>query len=184
MAKGSVSFRYFILGLLVKRSMSGYDIRRLLRNLSWLLGTPSFGAIYPALHALLGDGLVTVEVVPHPTRPPRKIYTITDAGKQALREWVAQSPPSSTDLRAFIMHLMLTGDSICDRLTAHLRQRQEAVATHHSDLEQAARELGEQPSLGELVGIEYGLAIASAEMAWLEGKLAQLSVEQPDAGCR
>jgi DNA-binding PadR family transcriptional regulator len=149
----------------------------LLRSLGWLLGNPSFGTIYPALHALLEDGLVNVEVVPHPSRPPRKIYTITEAGKQALQEWIAQPPPSSIGLRAFIMRLILAGDSISDGLTAHLQQRQEAVAAHHSALEQATQELGEQASLGELVAIEYGLAIASAELAWLEGKLNQLSTE-------
>ena len=177
MVKGSVSFRHFILGLLTKRSMSGYDIRRLLRSLGWLLGNPSFGTIYPALHALLEDGLVTVEVVPHPSRPARKIYTITEAGKQALQQWVAQSLPSSIGLRAFIMHLIVEGDSISENLTGHLRQRQEAVAAHRSALEQTVEGLGEQASAGELVAIEYGLAIANAELAWLQGKLGQLSAE-------
>jgi len=177
MAKSSVSFRHFILGLLTRRSMSGYDIRQLLRSLGWLLGNPSFGTIYPALHALLEDGLVTVEVVPHPSRPPRKIYTITEAGRQALKEWVAQPPPSSIGLRAFIMHLILAGDATSDGLTGHLRQRREAVAAHRSALEQAIEGLGEQASAGELVAIEYGLAIANAELAWLEGKLNQLSTE-------
>jgi DNA-binding PadR family transcriptional regulator len=177
MAKGSVSFRYFILGLLTKRSMSGYDIRRLLRSLGWLLGNPSFGAIYPALHALLKDDLVTVEVVPHPTRPPRKIYTITEAGRQALREWVEQPPSSSIGLRAFVMHLILAGDSNRAGLVAHLRQRRESVAKHHAVLEQAVGELGEQASAGELVAIEYGMAIARAELAWLDGKLEHLATE-------
>ncbi len=77
MARGSTSFRHFILGLLTKRSMSGYDIRGLLRSLGWLFGNPSFGTIYPTLHALLRDGLVTVEVVPHPNRSAHRIYTIT-----------------------------------------------------------------------------------------------------------
>ena len=177
MAKSSVSFRHFILGLLTKRSMSGYDIRRLLRSLGWLLGNPSFGTIYPALHALLEDGLVTVEVVPHPSRPARKIYTITEAGRQVLQKWIPQSPSLSIGIRAFIMRLILAGDSTSDGLNEHLRQRQEAVAAHHSALEQAIEELGEQASAGELVAIEYGLAIANAELAWLEGKLNQLSTE-------
>jgi DNA-binding PadR family transcriptional regulator len=174
MAKSGVSFRHFILGLLVKRSMSGYDIRRLLGSLGWLLGNPSFGTIYPALHALLQDGLVTVEVVPHPTRPPRKIYTIAEAGRRSVQEWVAQNSPSSIGLRSFMMYLILAGNSNRGGLTAHLRQRQEAVAAHHSALEQAVEELGEQAGLGELAAIEYGLSIASAELDWLEGKLGQL----------
>lgn len=177
---GGMSFRYFILGLLVKRSMSGYDVRRLLRSLDWLLGSPSFGTIYPALHGLLEDEWVSVEVVPHPTRPPRKIYTITEAGTRALAEWAVGPSPSSAGLRGFIMRLILEGDSASDGLAAHLRQRQEAVAAHRSALEQATEELGEGASLGELVAIEYGLAIASAEMAWLAGKLDHLTETRAD----
>ena len=177
MARGSANFRYFTLGLLVKRAMSGYDIKRLLKSLGWLLGNPRFGTIYPALHALLQDDLVTVEVVPHPNRPARKIYTITEAGKQALQEWIAQPQPSSIGMKAFIMHLILAGDSTRDGLAAHLQQRREVAAAQHSALEQAVEELGEQASLGEHMAIEYSLTIASAELAWLEDKLAQLSTD-------
>ena len=177
MARGSASFRYFILGLLVRRAMSGYDIRRFLKSLGWLLGNPSFGAIYPALHTLLQDDLVTVEVVPHPSRPARKIYTITEAGKQALQEWIAQPPPSSIGMRAFIMHLILAGDFTRTGLIARLEQRREVAATQFSTLEQAVEELGEKASLGEHMAIEYGLTISSAELTWLEDKLAQLTTD-------
>ena len=177
MARDGATFRYFILGLLTKRAMSGYDIRRFLKSLGWLLGNPSFGTIYPALHALLQDDLVTVEVVPHPSRPARKIYTITEAGKQALQEWIAQPPPSRIGTRAFIMHLILAGDSTRVGLVAHLQQRRQVAAAQHSALEQAVEELGEQASLGEHMAIEYGLTLASAELAWLEDNWAQLSTD-------
>ena len=177
MATSSVSFRRVILGLLTKRSMSGYDIRRLLRSLGSLLGNPSFGTIYPALHALLKDGLVTVEVVPHASRPPRKVYTITETGKQALQGWAVQPLSSSMGLRAFILHLILAGDSIPDGVTALLQKRLEAVAADHWALKQVNDELVDQASLGELVAIEYVLAIGNAELAWLECKLGQLSTE-------
>jgi DNA-binding PadR family transcriptional regulator len=157
--------------------MSGYDIKRFLKSLGWLIGNPSFGTIYPALHALLKDDLATVEVVPHPNRPARKIYTITETGKQALQERIAQPPPSSIGIRAFIMHLILTGDSSRVGLVAHLKKRRKVTAAHHSALEQAVQELGEQASPGERMAIEYGLTIANAEMAWLEVKLAQLSMD-------
>jgi PadR family transcriptional regulator AphA len=81
----TVSIRYLVLGLISQQRMSGYGIKRFLKSLSWLVGNPSFGSLYPTLHALREEGLVTVEVAPRQDRPPRKIYTITDAGKQALR---------------------------------------------------------------------------------------------------
>jgi DNA-binding PadR family transcriptional regulator len=157
--------------------MSGYDIKRFLQSLGWLLGNPSFGTIYPALHALHQDDLVTVEVVPHPSRPARKIYAITEAGRQALQEWTAQPLPSSTGIKAFIMHLILAGGSSRSGLAVYLRQRREVAAERHAALEQAVEALSEQGSLGEQAAIEYGLAIANAELAWLEGKLAQLSTD-------
>jgi DNA-binding PadR family transcriptional regulator len=157
--------------------MSGYAIRRLLRSLGWLLGNPSFGTIYPALHGLLQEGLVTVEVVPSPTRPARKVYTITAAGRRSVQEWVAQNPPASIGLRSFLMRLVLAGNSSPDGLIAHLRQRREAVVSHRAALAQAVEALDEDTGLGEIAAIEYGLAIATAELAWLEAKLGQLSTE-------
>ena len=177
MAKSGVSFRHLALGLLAKRSMSGYGIRRLLGSLGWLLGIPSYGTIYPALHALLEDGMVTVEVVPSPIRPARKNYTITDAGRRSVQEWLRENPSVGVGLRSFLMHLILAGNSAPEGLSAHLRQRQEAVATHHDALMQAVKELGEHAGLGEAAALEYGLAIATAELAWLDAKLCQLSTE-------
>ena len=44
---------HFMLGLLA--GSRGY-----LESLDWLIRSPSFGSLYPALHGLLKDGLVTV----------------------------------------------------------------------------------------------------------------------------
>jgi DNA-binding PadR family transcriptional regulator len=175
MTTGNASFRHFILGLLAQQPMSGYDIRRLLKSLSWLLGSPSFGKIYPALHALLGDGLVTVEVLSRPDKPPRKIYSITESGRQALQEWIAQPAESSAKLRSFVMHLILVGDFSQAGLCVHLQQRRETVATHQLALEQTIEEWGERANAGQRLALEYGLATASAELAWLDSRLAQLS---------
>jgi DNA-binding PadR family transcriptional regulator len=158
--------------------MSGYDIRRFLRSLGWLLGNPSFGTIYPALHALLEDGLVTVEVVPHPTRPARKIYTITQAGKQVLDAWIEQPATNHVGLRAFLMHLILTGNDRSDRLTGYLSQRRDAVLAYRASLTQTTEALGNRVSTGEEIAIDFGLAIADAELVWLDAHLAQLSANR------
>ena len=96
----SVSLRHFILGLLAQQPMSGYDIRQVLNGLGWLVGNPSFGSLYPALHALLKDGMVTVDVDARPGRPSRKIYSIADAGRQTLQEWSDQPAGPYASARA------------------------------------------------------------------------------------
>ena len=85
MATEGVNFRYFVLGLLDQQPMSGYDIKRLLERLNGLIGSSSFGHIYPTLHTLLKEGWVTVNVVTREDRPPRKVYTIRQEGASAPR---------------------------------------------------------------------------------------------------
>jgi PadR family transcriptional regulator AphA len=178
MAAGTVSLRYFILGLLTQQPMSGYDIKRFLKGLSWLIGNPSGGSLYPVLRTLRQDDLVTVEVIPGLDRPPRKIYSITEAGHEALQAWIEQPIAANAPLKAFVMRVLLADSHSRARLSAHLQQRRAQVATHHAAL---AGGLGTQSAglnLGQQLALDYGLALATAELAWLNSTLARLQ-EQP-----
>jgi DNA-binding PadR family transcriptional regulator len=173
------SFRFFILGLLGEQAMSGYDIRQMMKRLGWLIGSPSFGAIYPALHALLAEEQVTVEVISRPDRPPRKLYSITETGKRALTEWVARLDGTNGSLRTFVQRLILVGDyDHPDRLLAHLRQRRDTVSGHHRALQRAASDLAVDTGIGHRLAVEYGLATASAELDWLHRAIGRLSPDK------
>jgi PadR family transcriptional regulator AphA len=174
MKANTVSLRYFILGLLTRQSMSGYDIKRFLKSLGWLIGSPSFGSLYPALHALLEDGLATVDVLSREDKPPRKIYSITERGKQALQEWVDQPVEQGASLKAFVMRLVLASNFSRAGLIAQLRQRRSQVADHHASLGQIAKTVDER-DLGQRLALGYGLAIAAAELTWLDSTLDRLS---------
>ena len=174
MAAGSVSFRHFILGLLKQQPMSGYDIKRLLKGQGWLVDGPSFGNIYSTLHALLKDDLVTVKVIPHQNKPPSKVYSITEAGRQELHEWVNQPVTNNPSLKAFVMRLILAGSFSQARLVAHLQQRRDQVTAHHVALEQTVEALDEGADLQRLA-LDHALALATAELAWLDSTLNRLS---------
>jgi DNA-binding PadR family transcriptional regulator len=177
MSNSLKSFHHFILGLLTQEPMSGYDIKRFLQSLGWLVGSPSYGAIYPALHALLQDNFVTVQVLSDENKPPRKIYTITPAGKQALHEWIHQPFTPSTSTRAFTMRLILADHLSTEGLIAHLQQRYEQVIDHRTGLEQMEDEQSSEMDAGHRLTIDYGMAIANAELLWLQDTLRQLSAE-------
>jgi DNA-binding PadR family transcriptional regulator len=158
--------------------MSGYDIKCLLESWSWLVDSPSFGSLYPTLHALQDDGLVTVERVPGQGKPARKVYTITEAGMQALREWVDQPVAQDASLKTFIMRLILASNFSHTGLIAYLQQRRSQVTVHRATLEQIAGTLDEMGDLGQRLASDYGLALASAELVWLDSALEHLS-QQP-----
>ena len=166
-----------ILGLLNQKPMSGSDIRRYLKSLSWLIGSPSPGALYPALHSLQSDGLVTAQGATSPGRPPRKVYSITEAGNKALQEWAGQPVVTDLPLKAFIMRLILAGYLSGIRLRVQLQQRRTQVAAHQDALQHSLETLDPREDLGQCLALDYGLAVAGAELAWLDSTLARLSEE-------
>ncbi len=153
--------------------MSGYDIKRVLKNLNWLVGDPSFGSLYPALHTLLKDDLVKLDIHPRQDKPPRKIYSITEAGRQVFNEWIDQPANSSVPLKAFVMRLILADHFSPASLVAHLQQRRAQVAAHQVTLEQIVWAADEKTDLKLRLAIDYGLALAASELAWLDSTLNQ-----------
>jgi DNA-binding PadR family transcriptional regulator len=175
MATGKVSLRYLVLGLLAQQPMSGYDIKRFLKGLSWLIGSPSSGSLYPVLRTLLEEGLVTVEIVPGVDRPPRKIYSIENAGREVLQAWIEQPIASELPLKAFVMRLLLAESFPPANLAEYLRQRRAQVAAHQAELVRITQTLPTGTDLGLNLALNYGLDLASAEIAWLDSTLDKLS---------
>jgi DNA-binding PadR family transcriptional regulator len=73
--------RSAILALLDDRPMHGYEMIQELEERTGGRWTPSAGSIYPTLQLLEDEGLVTAEEV-----EGRKVYSLTDSGKEAVPE--------------------------------------------------------------------------------------------------
>lgn len=177
MPASNTRLRYIILGLLAQQPMSGYDVRRFLKSLSWLIGNPSAGGIYPALRGLLQDRLVTVNVKLREDRPPRKVYSITEAGRDELQRWIDRPVGPGTSMKAFMMRLILARHYSRAGLIAHMRQRQSEVAGHRLALRQISARLDEGADMGQRLALGYALSVAQAELAWLDSELGRLSQE-------
>jgi PadR family transcriptional regulator AphA len=155
--------------------MSGYDIKRFLKGLSWLIGSPSSGSLYPVLRTLREEGLVNVEIVPGVDRPPRKIYSIETAGREALQAWIEQPLASELPLKAFVMRLLLAECFPPANLAEYLQQRRTQVATQQAELVRITQTLPTGSDFGLNLALNYGLDLASAEIAWLDSTLDKLS---------
>lgn len=182
MANNTASLRHFVLGLLVQEPMSGYDVKRLLSRLSWLIGSPSSGSLYPILRGLLREGLVTVEIIPGLDRPPRKVYSIAPEGRETFRRWLDEPFAPDAPLKAFVMRLLLSDSLMDSSLRSHLQQRRTQVAGRQAALARMTRAADGDQDLGRRLTLDYGLTLASAELAWLDGKLAELSAGSLHSG--
>ena len=80
--------KYVILGSLNYQPMSGYDLKQFTDRSTSNFWHAELSQIYVTLKALEKDGLVTSTSVPQEGRPERRVYALTDRGKQALDDWL------------------------------------------------------------------------------------------------
>ena len=86
------TLKYAILGLINREPMTGYDITREFNNNNlanfWYA---KHSQVYPELSRLMEEKLVTCEVVIQGEKLEKKLYSITEAGKEQLvflnQEW-------------------------------------------------------------------------------------------------
>jgi len=62
-----------------------------------------FGSIYPALKKLHGEGFVTLDEQVQESRPDKKVYSITPAGRAAFGAEIAQAPSADKFRSDFLL---------------------------------------------------------------------------------
>ena len=167
-----------ILGVISRRSCSGYDIKaELEQGCAALLSSLNFGSIYPSLKKLQDEGLVRMEQE-GAARRPRKVHELTARGREALTAWLETPTDYPIPMRDELLLKMLFWGSALPHnravLIAHLQRRRE----HTVEL---LAYLAEWPSGDTSLVDEYGLLTLEylrghleAEFAWIHRAIAQL----------
>ncbi|MGZ3583378.1 MAG: PadR family transcriptional regulator [Ktedonobacterales bacterium] len=78
---GRGNLKYVLLDLLQEQPKHGYELIKVIEERTGGFYSPSAGAIYPTLQLLEDRGWVTTQEA-----EGKKVYAITDAGRQALKE--------------------------------------------------------------------------------------------------
>jgi PadR family transcriptional regulator PadR len=78
-----------LLGVLDKAQhpMYGYQIAKIIESRTDEIDIMKQGAFYPVLRSLESTGLLESRVEPSVSGPPRRYYSITEAGRQSLAKW-------------------------------------------------------------------------------------------------
>lgn len=108
-----------ILGLLSHEDMSGYEIKRRIDTALKYFWRASYGSIYPALNSLAQRGLVT-RTEDETAARTKQIYSLTQKGRQHLREWL-EVPAVSDELRyESLLKLFFGGECGKDTVLRHI----------------------------------------------------------------
>jgi PadR family transcriptional regulator, regulatory protein AphA len=82
--------RYALLGILNYSPMNGYELKQFMDNSTSHFWHAKLSQIYTTLKTLEEEGLLVSTIEAQQERPDKRIYTITDAGRGALRAWLEQ----------------------------------------------------------------------------------------------
>lgn len=168
-----MSHRYLVLGLLADCPRSGYDIRKHVQDELSTVTNASYGTLYPTLHRLLEEGAVRVEEVIQDSRPPKKIYHLTEQGKTELRVWLQEPPAADKIKREFLLKLYLAKDWSDEQVRGLLEERRAEML---SQIDALSTERGQTDSARRQWIIDYALSIYRAELDWLAHIEEQLDV--------
>jgi DNA-binding PadR family transcriptional regulator len=112
-----------ILGILSYRPMTGYDLKKVFQESTFMHWSGNNNQIYKALVELLEDGLVTSETRLSENSPSKKIYTVTKEGLEELKNYTAEKPEPLEFKKSFLINLawadLLSGEELSSVLSEY-----------------------------------------------------------------
>lgn len=101
----AMSIKLAMLGILSWKSSTGYELKKIFEDSSFMYWSGNNNQIYKALLNMENENLVSSEVVHHDNSPSKKIYTITEEGLKELKEWLVSSPEAPEIKKTFLVQL-------------------------------------------------------------------------------
>lgn len=159
--------------------MSGYDLAKHFDETIGFFWRATHSQIYRELSKLKERGLISAEEIHQRGKPNRIVYSITDAGRDALLAWSRQPTAPDPVKDDFLVKLYGLEHMDIETLREHLTQRMEG---HRDRLAKFSKIAGNmQPTslgqLGRLRGLEIGLRYEREWAEWCEETLDALSAK-------
>ncbi len=171
---------YALLGLLsVAPDLSGYDMRKGIQSSIGYFWGESYGQIYPALKRLSAEGLIAPSKSSSNGRV-RQTYVLTDAGRTALREWLALPFHNDPPRNEFLLKLFFSREAGPSVAAAHVRdvnERNRRMLEVVRQIEASVpAEQAANPHLPYwMLTLSLGKELTRAALEWGEKALAALA---------
>ncbi len=134
-----MDIRFTILAFLDWKDFSGYDLKKIIARSELFYWSGNNNQIYTALTLLHKEGLVSQQVKVQESLPARKIYSITDKGREEFYRWLS-SAPELPEIHDYFLIQLAWADRLSDsdleillaryeeELVVQMRMRQEESA--------------------------------------------------------
>ena len=161
-----------ILGLLSHEELTGYEIKKRMDTTLKYFWNASYGSIYPALSDLVNRGLATKREDTENKRN-KLIYTITDAGRNYLKELLAL-PVLKDELRyETLLKLFFGHEQGAKQAISHIETFEEKIRKELPYLlgaEKTLKDCMDDDTTHQyyLLTVEFGIRTYRAYLEWCE----------------
>jgi DNA-binding PadR family transcriptional regulator len=175
-----MSVKYAILGLLHYQDMHGYRIKGHIERNFGHMWSINYGQIYPNLKKMEEDGLLTKQEIAGTGTPARKLYSITEAGKEAFAEWLASDPQGTMLLRdPFLLRFVFFGfgskERALDQIDDQIRLYEKQLEKRRDNMRRWQRQGIYVRQMGEL-----GLLLNEMILEWLKRSRKKIAESRED----
>jgi len=185
-----VSLDHAILGFLADGDLSGYDIKtRCVDRDASHFWTADQAQVYRTLDKLETARYVTSKEKLQSGRPNRKLYSITQAGRGRLDEWLATPHTLPPYRDPFLIQVYfgseLSDEALADVLERAREQRQSRLGHLRERATSHAMALGssaDRPALMHRMTLDAAMASERAAIDWLDDSLETLRSLATDTG--
>jgi DNA-binding PadR family transcriptional regulator len=163
-----MSVRSLCLAILSFGDATGYEIRKESTEGRFsYFDDASFGSIYPALARLESEGLVTVREEPQAGKPARKVYSITDAGREDFIRSLCDPQAPDTFKSPFLL-IALNAAQLPPEVVRRAIERRKAQVEAELRLLTDNEKDQDFPHPGSSWTRDYGIACMNFTLAYLE----------------
>lgn len=85
--------KYALLGLMMREELTGYDITKKFNGALSRFWVAQHSQIYPELKRLVDEGLVEYRIIIQGEKMEKKLYTITQSGREDIMQWLNTVEP-------------------------------------------------------------------------------------------
>ncbi len=170
-----MALEHALLVALCEQPASGLDLTKRFGRSIGFFWSATHQQIYRVLGRMDGDGWVTVEEVAQQGRPDKKVYAVTDLGRTALADWLAE-PTDTEHLRSELALKMRAASWGDRRAVLEVVRANLARADHHLRLDHyeqlVARDYPDPSTLSGLELDQYlvlrgGVLMEQTWITWL-----------------
>lgn len=170
-----------VLGLLSKKALTVYDIKVAMEKSINRFYSNSLGSINPAIKKLEREHLITRTEVVENNRL-KKVYDITDKGKEAFRNWMAEPITQGRLKDEVLIRVFFLGDTDAVERKKLIKDYIQELNKSKEELEALQKQIRSSDLSAEqlqevrfqMATLQFGIDYMAFKQTWFQGLLTEI----------